>query len=291
MVSTLTKLSRTAYLVLFVGGSALAAPSCPAERAEALVPADEALCDQLEAAVRKPSALPQDQYEAKLAAFLRNYCHRREASGWKSDKHMRDTGPFIGSFRNGQWIGEYHGTHAPAVVWYSPGMVDWLKTNRAEGDEANKAEAPVPDGAIMVKEMFPPPTAHCKDVELIHLFAENGAALMVRDAKASYDGWYWGWFGWGKNAWAPTWPANAANAYPNTGFGLYCTNCHSSARDNQTFASLHNIKGEPGEPIAFLSQDFYLEDHFTSGDQRLGERRGASVVQPEFRTHHEGSRH
>ncbi len=288
LISALRKLSRAACLALLSCGSALAAPTCPVERGEPLVPADEALCDQLEAAVRKPSALPHDQYEAKLAAFLRNYCHRREASGWKSDKHMRDTGPFVGVFHNGKWTGAYHGTHAPAVVWYSPDMVAWLKANRAEGDEtAPVSEAPVPDGAIMVKEMFPPPTSHCKDAPLIHLFPENGGAIMVRDAKASYDGWFWGWFGWGKGDWAPTWPANSANGYPNTGFGLYCTNCHASARGNQTFASLRNIKGEPGEPITFLSQDFFLEDHFKGGETRLGQRKGGSVIQPEFHTHHE----
>ncbi len=37
----------------------------------------------------------------------------------------------------------------------------------------------------------------------------------------------------------------------------YCTNCHASARDNQTFASLGNIKDEPGSYLTFLSEDFY----------------------------------
>ena len=290
LVFTLRKLSRAAYLAVFVGGGALAAPTCPAERAEPLAAADDALCDQLEAVVRKPGTLPHDQYEAKLAEFLRNFCHRREATGWKSDKHMRDTGPFIGMFHNGQWTGEYRGTHAPAVVWYSPDMIAWLKANRAEGEEAKAAEAPVPDGAIMVKEMFPPPTSHCKDAELVHLFPENGGAIMVRAGEMSRDGWFWGWFGWGEGDWTPTWPATKANSYPNTGFGLYCTNCHSSARDNQTFASLRNIKGEPGEPITFLSQDFYLEDHFKTGDRGLGglgRRDGAGMPEPTFETHHE----
>ena len=163
---------------------------------------------------------------------------------------MRDTGPFVGMFQNGQWTGQYHGTHAPAAVWYSPDMIDWMKANRA--DEESTAEAPVPDGAIMVKEMFPPPTSHCKDAELVHLFPENGGAIMVRASKEPRDGWFWGWFGWGDGDWAPNWPANSAHGYPNTGFGLYCTNCHSSARDNQTFASLSNVKGEHGEPLVFL---------------------------------------
>ena len=122
--------------------------------------------------MRKPSALPLDVYEDKLAAFLRNFCHRDEASGWKSDKRVRDTGPFIGSFHNGKWTGNYHGTHAPVVTWYSPDMVAWLEANRPEGHEAARAPgepAPVPDGAIMVKEMFPPPVSRCADVDTLKL--------------------------------------------------------------------------------------------------------------------------
>ena len=38
------------------------------------------------------------------------------------------------------------------------------------------------------------------------------------------------------------------------GFGQYCVNCHASARDNLTFSSLRNIKGEPGSPLVYLSQ-------------------------------------
>jgi hypothetical protein len=142
--STLTKLLRAASLVVFSCVSAVAAPGCPAERDEPLVTAHRDLC-------------------AKLEEFLRNYCHRNEAAGWKSDKFMRDTGPFIGIFHNGKWTGEHHGTHAPAVVWYSPDMVEWLKKNRAEDGTRNSTPTPVPDGAIMVKEMFPPPTSHCKE--------------------------------------------------------------------------------------------------------------------------------
>ncbi len=46
------------------------------------------------------------------------------------------------------------------------------------------------------------------------------------------------------------------------GFGQYCVNCHASARDNQTFASPDNIKGQPGAYLAFLSQDFYQNQSF-----------------------------
>jgi hypothetical protein len=77
---------------------------------------------------------------------------------------------------------------------------------------------------------------------------------MVRDSHAAHDGWFWGWFSWKKEEWAPDWPAPASNSYPNMGFGQYCVNCHASARDNLTFSSLRNIKGEPGEPLVYLSQ-------------------------------------
>ena len=41
-------------------------------------------------------------------------------------------GPFIGTLKDGKWTGTYFGTHAPVMTWYSPDMVDWLKSNRAE---------------------------------------------------------------------------------------------------------------------------------------------------------------
>ena len=281
-----------ACLVLIPHGHGYAASKCPVEREVPLVPQDKALCASLEAAVRKPSALPLDVYEDKLAAFLRNFCHRDEASGWKSDKRLRDTGPFIGSFHNGKWTGNYHGTHAPVVTWYSPDMIAWLEANRPEGHEAARAPgepAPAPDGAIIVKEMFPPPVSRCADVDMLKLFPQNGAAIMVRDARASFDGWFWGWFGWSEGSWVPDWPATQVNAYPNMGFGLYCTNCHSSARDNQTFASLRNIAGEPGEPLAYLSHDFFLAPHFEMDGGGLRVQRSGPTAAPRerFLTHHE----
>ena len=48
------------------------------------------------------------------------------------------------------------------------------------------------------------------------------------------------------------------------GFGQYCVNCHASAKDNQTFSALNNIKGEPGQPLIFLSQNFFLNPSWPS---------------------------
>ena len=71
------------------------ATSCPAERTTPLLPRDPALCASLEAVVRKPRALPLDQYQARLGDYLRNFCHRNAATGWKPDKRVRDTGPYL----------------------------------------------------------------------------------------------------------------------------------------------------------------------------------------------------
>jgi hypothetical protein len=236
-------------------GHALAA-SCPAERTAALLPADSALCASLEDVVRRPAALPLDDYEAKLGEYLGNFCHRRAEAGWTRDKRVRDTGPFTATLVDGTWQGQYHGTHAAVVVWYSPDMAEWLKTNRSLGGGAAPAEPePVPAGAIMVKEMYPPPAAACEEVDPVHLLPTSGAAVMVRAPEASHDGWFWGWYGW--SGWDPDWPPGPDNRYPYMGFGQYCVNCHASAKDHLTFASPRNIEGEPGEPLVSLSQHFF----------------------------------
>jgi hypothetical protein len=130
-------------------------------------------------------------------------------------------------------------------------------------EDAPAAREPVPDGAMMIKEMFVPPASACAEVtDWKNLKPTKGIALMVRDRQASYDGWFWGWLDWGAartnlNTWKPDWPADAKNALPDMGFGQYCTNCHASAKEH-TFASLRNIAGERGEPLVFLSHDFFL---------------------------------
>ena len=82
----------------------------------------------------------------------------------------------------------------------------------------------------MVKEMYPAPSAPCRDVDPLKLFPVTGAAVMIRDSGASHDGWFWGWYGFGsKSGWTPDWPPDAANSLPNMGFAQYCMNCHASA--------------------------------------------------------------
>ncbi len=260
-VPVVLRLVAGLLLVVAVAATpAVAAPACPAERPQPLVPTDPELCKSLLPAVRTPGSPAHladlAGYQEKLGDFLRNFCHRDAASGWKRDKTVRDTGPFTATLADGKWSGAYHGTHAPVVVWYSPEMIEWLHANRpGEGKAPLGGVRPIPDGAIMVKEMFPAPAAACAGVDPLKLLPTSGAAVMVRDARASQDGWYWAWFGW--SGWTPDYPPDATNRYAFQGFGQYCLNCHASARDNHTFASLNNVEGEPGDPLVFLSQHFF----------------------------------
>ncbi|MEM9552732.1 MAG: hypothetical protein AAGC60_00615 [Acidobacteriota bacterium] len=242
--------------------------TCDADRGRPLLPdaAQAAQCDALETTIRRPAALPLDEYEQALGDYLRMFCHRREGAGWERDQSVRDTGPFTASFDAAakEWVGAYHGTHAPVVIWYSEEMVDWLRAERA-GDDSTGDVTPVPDGAVMVKEMFPAPAVLCADVDPTHLLPTSGAAVMVRDREASFDGWYWGWFGW--SGWDPDWPASAGNRLPYQGFGQYCVNCHASAADNLTFADPNNIDGEA---LVFLSQTFFEVEPIPSHHRLVG---------------------
>jgi len=244
--------------LLLSAGPGWADPArCTAEQAQPLLPTDPALCQSLIAAVRDPSALPLDQYEAKLNQFFGNYCHRDTASGWRRDKHVRDAGPFTATLVDGAWQGKGFGTHTPVVIWYSPDMADWLVQHRSGETAGTNPPPPVPDGAIMVKEMFPYPAASCADVDPVKLYPTSGAAVMIRDSKASHDGWFWGWYGFGPNGgWSPDLPPSPNNGLPNMGFAQYCMNCHASAKDNLTFASPRNMEGEPGLPLVYLSQSW-----------------------------------
>ncbi|MEI9987734.1 MAG: hypothetical protein WDN69_34145 [Aliidongia sp.] len=274
------RLALALLLLCPMAARAGAAKLCPDEQDERqLPPANPAYCAELDPIIRKPSAMPLDQYEAKLDDFIGHFCHRRLKSGWKMDKTVRDAGPFFGTLENGVWTGSERATHMPVLIWYSPEMMTWLKKYRPGGTTPAVA-APVPDGAIMIKEMYnSTPAAACQVPDLLKLKpVEQGAAVMIRDSAAAKDGWFWGWYGWPDvgSGWSVDYPPKGFGL-PFMGFGQYCVNCHASARDNQTFASLDNIKGEHGSFLPFLSQDFYQTQSFGTQPLPVGPALGTAV--------------
>ena len=170
----------------------------------------DARCPRLYKELPLPGTVSLVEYEEKINEFLRLFCHRytdeeHPGKSWASDKYVRDTGPFVSTLADGKWTSEGYGVHTPVLIWYSPDMLEWMEKNRpANEDEAPKDPGEIPDGAFMVKEMYPYPAASCSSVPKASLLPVNGAAIMVRDKEGSKDGWFWGYYGWG--TWQPDYP-------------------------------------------------------------------------------------
>ncbi|HEY3039652.1 MAG TPA: cytochrome P460 family protein [Pyrinomonadaceae bacterium] len=171
-----------------------------------------------------PNKLPD--FQARVKTFLTSGKYR--SIHWCEDKSLRDTGPFVN--------GISYGVHPSVKIYYSPSVINWLLRNNH--DQA------IPDGAMIVKEQFTPPTAR---YQLQPPTAPRGWTIMIKDSKGSKDGWYWGEF----------WQTQCVDnndppfAVPYAGFGLYCFRCHASAEREHTFSYARNIKGFPGEPDSY----------------------------------------
>ena len=240
----------------------VSANSCAiAQRCTMVTPPDPALCLKLETKLKRPAdfvsggQIQLDRFEKIVGDWMGGYCYRRATDqryDWPHDRTARDTGPFITTFANGKFNGQSYGTHAVARVWYSPEMFEWMRVNRpAIESQAPKNPPPIPDGAIMVKEMWPAPaalyTGQCFDCLPP---GTSGAVIFIRDSKSFSTGWFTGWYGKGA---VVDWPAGPGNGLTSMGDGGqgFCLNCHGSTTPGSTFASMNNIDGHPA---TFLTQ-------------------------------------
>ncbi|HEX8635606.1 MAG TPA: hypothetical protein VF703_15775 [Pyrinomonadaceae bacterium] len=175
-----------------------------------------------------PSQIGTAAYEQLLSDYVNNECYKTDP-GWKADWEIRDTGAYLG--------GKYYGTHNAVRVYYSPEIVKWL----GSGKESDRKEGEIADGGTIIKEMYPAPAQQNADPHIKcnapsgnnDPYRCKGLAIMVKDKKGSYDGWFW----------SDANPVSYA-MYPNAGFGLYCVNCHASAKTELTFSTLNNILGD-----------------------------------------------
>ena len=173
-----------------------------------------------------PNKLPE--FQALVKTFLTS--GRYKNLNWCEDKALRDTGPFVN--------GVSYGVHPSVKIYYSPSVINWLLNN-------NSGQL-IPDGAMIVKEQYTPPVAQYQLQTSPP--TPRGWTIMIKDAKGSKDGWYWGEF-WGTQCVDNN---NPPFAVPYAGFGLYCLRCHASAEKEHTFTYERNIKGFPGEPDSYF---------------------------------------
>lgn len=190
--------------------------------------------DAKESSLPLPSSMPPDAFHDKLLAFLQNLEYVK--LNWCVDKGVRDTGPFVS--------GTYLGVHPAVRIYYSPAVMTWLVNGRV---------GEVPDGSMIVKEMYNPgPAARYAGQTLV----PSSWTVMIKDKKASKDGWFWGGL-WTSN---PPMPKPSDSFKPpfnvlSEGFGLSCLHCHASSEKESTFVATGNIKGFPGNPLSYFIDD------------------------------------
>ncbi|HEX4952154.1 MAG TPA: hypothetical protein VF017_02005 [Thermoanaerobaculia bacterium] len=197
-----------------------------------------------------PSKIGEAAFEAKLYAFLDNLCY--EKLGWVADRERRDTGPWI--------QGSSYGSHPAVRVWYSPEAWAWLEGGR---------KGSIADGGLIVKAMYNPPARHDNPL--------SGWTFMSRDSQASWDGWFWGYHGVPTGEEGTSLDARRAEiGYPDSGFGLYCLNCHASAdNDDNTYITKRNVDGEP---MTYLLVDPSMNNP-TAATEDLHLAKGANAPQ------------
>ncbi len=224
--SSLRNLSVLIGLLIFAIGLGYSASGA------ALAQADETLSP-----LPLPSTLPLDEYETLLFDFLESKTYQE--MGWAEDKRVRDTGAYID--------GAYYGTHPAVRIFYSPEVYAWLKNDRT---------GVIPDGAMIIKEMYAPPAARYADLTDDEINAQLSMwTYIIRDSSASKDGWFWGYHDTGEAVDGNAYPFN----YPDAGFGQYCVRCHASAANEFTFSALRNIAGEPGNPVSYRVDNSWID--------------------------------
>lgn len=201
---------------------------------------------------KMPSSMPLQDYEVKI---LYPWVVNQEYAGlqgWKVDGKVRDTGPFIDS--------QYFGTHPAVRIHYSPEAVEWIEGGR-------KGE--VPQGAILIKEMFNPPAVLYRTLAGTPYFKKHpeiyeamlnelivGWTIMIQDKKGeSKDGWFWSGPFKGAPFDGPGFNVDDYSHELASGFGVgTCIRCHASAESGNTFASETNYAPN-AIPLRFKSDN------------------------------------
>ena len=228
---------------------------------------------QKSALLALPSNMPLVEYEEMLYRWIIE--RRYSQLNWDVDKGVRDTGAYLN--------GTYYGTHPAVRIYYSPGVMHWLLAGRP-------SDQPIPDGAMIIKEMFTPPAAIYQElandpryqdpVDYDKLIASliNSWTVMVKDSEASSDGWFWGSVSSpSANQTIMQSIAQQVDTLENrgvgslrfSGFGMPCIRCHASAEKEMTFSNLGNILGQPGDALIFKMDDSWRTPAYIASEYPL----------------------
>ena len=144
--------------------------------------------------------------------------------GWAHDltddgTNIRLSGPVI--------AGNGFDTHQRVRIFYSDGVVRWLKNDR-EGD--------IPDGSVIVKQMYSSdPTDVSYGADRV-----SGWAVMIKNSKLSHDGWIWYLFFFPGS---PPYNAPLPVVYAQAGDN-FCLSCHAAADNTElTYSAIENLEG------------------------------------------------
>lgn len=234
-----------------------------------------------------PSSLPLVDYERKLYRWILDREYTK--LGWAKDKNVRDTGPFIDK--------TYYGTHPAVRIYYSPEVITWLEERQSNNGINNE---PIADGAMIIKEMYTPPAAIYQQLsndpkyqtpekyEKLLTGLVNNWTIMVKDSRASNDGWFWASVGLPAegqdikkaiDSQVDT-LANRGNGNLRwSGFSMPCLRCHASAKNESTFSDLANIEGYPGQPLLFTSDDSWRTPEYIAENYPLCKYKNDAYVQ------------
>lgn len=150
----------------------------------------------------------------QIVLFLWNNCQ----ASWPRDQSIRNTSNPNGTAVHG-WI----------QISYDPAVFKWMHDRKTQ----------IPDGSLIIKEQFDgdDPTK------------PMGWILMLKDQKASFDGWWWGFV-----SPMPTTSGGCQIDQPSSCasgqiFDPNCVGCHGSANNRQlTFSSLEHIAPKITKP-------------------------------------------
>ena len=158
----------------------------------------------------KASEIGTAKFEKLLYAFLDQGCYKN----WIADRQIRNTGPFINN--------QAFGTHNSVRIYYSPEVWHWLKEKHREGE--------IPDGAMIVKEMFPAPAQ--QDAKL------SAWTVMVKDKKGASTA------GTGRTT-RRTIPQALRDRLPGFGFWTLLSALSRFGEKESTFIAVKNVEGDP----------------------------------------------